>query len=66
VPTEIHIYTGANQPVKKLGEWKLYPGPYMVAWDGRDSTGKAVAAGAYKLHFRLDDVWADGDEMLAR
>jgi len=25
-----------------------------------------VAAGAYKLHFRLDDVWADGDEVLAR
>ena len=41
-------------------------GPYMVAWDGRDSTGKAVAAGAYKLHFRLDDAWADGDEVLAR
>lgn len=66
VPTEILIYTGANQRVRKLGEWKLYPGPYMVAWDGRDSTGKAAAAGQYKLHFRLDDAWADGEELLAR
>jgi hypothetical protein len=66
VPTEILVWNEASKPVRKLGEWRLYPGPYMVTWDGRDSTGKAVSMGGYKLHLCLDNDWADGEELLHR
>ncbi|MEW6685237.1 MAG: FlgD immunoglobulin-like domain containing protein [Candidatus Edwardsbacteria bacterium] len=43
----LKIYNSAGQLVKTLVQEPKTPGAYKVTWDGRDESGKRVAAGVY-------------------
>src|SRR5262249_12783645 len=49
----VEILSG-DKVVRKLMAWATAPGPYTVAWDGRDNDGKAVAAGTYRFRAKGD------------
>ena len=44
---ELSVYNVAGQVVRVLASGERAPGRYATAWDGRDETGRPVAAGLY-------------------
>jgi hypothetical protein len=49
----VEILSG-DRVVRKLMDWSTIPGPYTVAWDGRDDSGKFVASGNYSYRAKVD------------
>ncbi len=58
--TSVGIYDVAGRLVRALLERELGPGAHDVVWDGRDDSGRRVAAGTYVL--RIDA----GETVVAR
>jgi hypothetical protein len=50
--TELVVYDVTGRVVRRLVDGPLPAGTYNRAWDGRDTAGHRVAAGAYLLSFR--------------
>jgi cytochrome c peroxidase len=51
---QLVVYDAMGRSVRHLVDGAVEPpGPYAVAWDGRDDSGRPVAPGAY--FYRLDD-----------
>jgi translation initiation factor IF-1 len=58
---KVEILSG-DRIVRKLMDWTTVPGPYSVVWDGRDNSGKLVAAGTYRYRTSIDsDPPIEGD-----
>ena len=46
-PVSITVHDARGRLVRRLLQASLEPGPQAVAWDGRDDSGRALAAGVY-------------------
>lgn len=55
------VYNALGQSVRALVNGKASAGYHVVAWDGRDDSGRPVAPGAYFLRYK-----ANGQEALGR
>jgi hypothetical protein len=51
-PVELRIHDAAGRRVRRLVDRSLPPGLHAAEWDGRDSTGRAVASGVYFVELR--------------
>ena len=43
----VRVFDAAGRLVRVLGSGDMDRGPQVLAWDGRDSAGRSVAAGVY-------------------
>jgi flagellar hook assembly protein FlgD len=57
---ELGIYDLQGRRVANLLEGTLHPGPNVLRWDGRNSTGARVAAGIYLVRL------VRGEELVVR
>jgi len=48
----IRVYDVSGRLVRVVENAKRAPGNYAVTWDGKDSTGRRVAAGVYLSQIR--------------
>jgi cytochrome c peroxidase len=46
-PVEVRVYDAGGRLVRRLAAGVLAAGDHVIAWDGRDEDGRAVAAGVY-------------------
>jgi hypothetical protein len=51
----IEIQDAAGQHVRTLPLTNLPPGPYALAWDGRNDSGRATVPGVYRAWLRAGD-----------
>jgi flagellar hook assembly protein FlgD len=51
---ELCVYNISGQLVRTLEKGCHQPGYYNVKWDGRDDTGKRVAAGIYIYRLKTE------------
>lgn len=51
---EVSVYDVAGRRVRSLFEGMRDAGAHELSWDGRDDSGRAVAAGAYFVELRID------------
>ncbi|RMD96335.1 MAG: hypothetical protein D6816_19100 [Bacteroidetes bacterium] len=49
---ELRVYNVLGQQVARLEEGPRAPGSYRAFWDGRDSSGRALAPGLYVIELR--------------
>jgi len=52
----VEIQDAAGQHVRTLRVAGVAPGPFVLAWDGRNEAGRATAPGVYRLWLRAGDV----------
>ena len=52
---EVAVYDVHGRRVRALFEGHVPAGPHDFAWNGRDDSGRRVAAGVYLCRFRMDD-----------
>lgn len=55
VELRVLVYNVSGQLIRELERGPRGPGQYEVHWDGKDTTGRPVAAGAYYLNVQLDE-----------
>lgn len=59
----LQVYDVLGRPVRRLVRGALAPGRHALLWDGRDETGRGVAAGVYL--YRLEaQGWARSGKMV--
>ena len=52
----VHLYRpGASTPFRTIAAGQLQAGDAAVTWDGRDASGRAVAAGTYRVRVQARD-----------
>ncbi|MEE2658108.1 MAG: putative Ig domain-containing protein [Candidatus Latescibacterota bacterium] len=51
-PAQLVVHDVLGRQVTVLAEGELIPGYHRVVWDGRDTQGRAVAAGVYLVELR--------------
>ena len=49
---ELVVFDAAGRRVAGIARGELLAGSHVAAWDGRDASGRAVAAGVYFVRFR--------------
>ncbi len=49
---ELGVYDASGRLLRMLAAGTMTPGPFVVAWDGRDNDGRPVAAGVYFVRLR--------------
>ncbi|MBF0431261.1 MAG: DUF2341 domain-containing protein, partial [Fibrobacteria bacterium] len=47
MPVALDIYNIKGELVRRLLKGKMFPGPYSISWDGRDSRGTRLPSGTY-------------------
>ena len=52
---DLTIYNVLGQPVRHVWTGSLTAGTHQLAWDGRDTEGKPVAAGVYMYRLQVND-----------
>ncbi|MBD3335072.1 MAG: T9SS type A sorting domain-containing protein, partial [Candidatus Eisenbacteria bacterium] len=56
--TSVAIYDVTGRLVRALLERELGPGGHDIVWDGRDGSGRRVAAGSYVLRIQSREIVA--------
>jgi FlgD Ig-like domain len=51
---DLTVYSVQGDRVRTLEAGPAAAGPHVLAWDGRDARGRAVAAGVYLVRLRVD------------
>ena len=51
----LEIFTAAGELVTTLVNESLSAGPHEITWDGRDTSGRQVASGAYFYRLESQD-----------
>lgn len=51
---QVSVYDVAGRRVRSLHDGMREAGAHELAWDGRDDSGRAVAAGTYFVELRID------------
>ncbi|MDX1421458.1 MAG: FlgD immunoglobulin-like domain containing protein [Rubricoccaceae bacterium] len=52
-PVEAGVYDALGRRVRVLADRPFEAGPHVLAWDGRDDAGRAVASGVYLCALRV-------------
>ena len=65
-PVTLAVYDLAGRLVRTLVSGALGAGPHQAAWDGRDGSGRMVAAGAYVARLRADGVATETSLLLVK
>lgn len=60
------VYSPSGRLVRTLADRVLDAGPHAIPWDGRDSSGAAVAAGVYMYRLETDDGALGGTMVLTK
>ena len=51
----IRIFDVVGRSIRTLDSTGLSPGSYLIPWDGRDSSGRAVSNGIYFVRASADE-----------
>ncbi len=65
-PVRLDVFDLRGRLVRRLLDQPLPAGVHRVAWDGRDSKGRAAASGTYLYRLRAGDVVQDRKMQLLR